>query len=75
MVASRENPEAIDTVTQALANYLRFLLRPAATLEPLAREIDALEQYLTVQAARFGDGLITRIDCDLDVRGVPVPPV
>ena len=75
IVASRENPEAIDTVTQALANYLRFLLRPAATLEPLAREIDALEQYLTVQAARFGDGLITRIDCDLDVRGVPVPPV
>lgn len=75
IVASRDNPEAIDTVTQALANYLRFLLRPAATLEPLAREIDALEQYLTVQAARFGDGLVTRIDCDLDVRGVPVPPV
>ena len=75
ILASRENPEAIDTVTQALANYLRFLLRPAATLEPLAREIDALEQYLTVQSVRFGDGLVTRIECDTDVRGVPVPPV
>jgi sensor histidine kinase YesM len=75
VVASRDDPEAIDTVTQALANYLRFLLQPSATLEPLSRELDALEQYLTVQAVRFGDGLVTRIDCDLDVRNVPVPPV
>ncbi|MCE9631447.1 MAG: histidine kinase [Planctomycetia bacterium] len=67
VVASRDDPEAIDTVTQALANYLRFLLQPAAPLEPLSRELDALEQYLTVQAMRFGDGLVTRIDCDLDV--------
>jgi sensor histidine kinase YesM len=75
VMACRDDPEAIDTVTQALANYLRFLLRPAATLEPLSRELDALEEYLTVQGVRFGDGLVTRIDCDLDVRGVLVPPV
>jgi sensor histidine kinase YesM len=75
VVASRDDPEAIDVVTQALANYLRFLLRPAATLEPLSREIDALEEYLTVQGVRFGDGLVTRIDCDLDVRRILVPPV
>lgn len=75
VMACRDDPAAIDTVTQALANYLRFLLRPAAALEPLSRELDALEEYLTVQAVRFGDGLVTRIDCDLDVRGVPVPPV
>ncbi len=75
VMASRDDPEAIDTVTQALANYLRFLLRPAATLEPLSRELDALEEYLTVQNVRFGDGLVTLIDCDLDVRGVAVPPV
>ena len=74
VVASRDDPEAIDVVTQALANYLRFLLRPAATLEPLSRELDALEEYLTVQGVRFGDGLVTRIDCDLDVRGILVPP-
>ncbi|MFM8951783.1 MAG: sensor histidine kinase [Planctomycetaceae bacterium] len=75
VMACRDDPEAIDTVTQALANYLRFLLRPAAALEPLAREIDALEEYLTVQSARFGDALATRIECDTDVRRVPVPPV
>ncbi len=75
IMASRDDPESIDTVTQALANYLRFLLRPAATLEPLSRELDALEEYLTVQGVRFGDGLVTRIECDLDARSVPVPPV
>lgn len=74
VLASRDDPEAIETVTQALANYLRFLLRPAARLEPLARELDALEQYLTVQGVRFGPALETKIDCDLDVRGVLVPP-
>jgi len=75
VMASRDDPEAIDTVTQALANYLRFLLRPTATLESLARELDALEEYLTVQGMRFGDGLVTRIECDTDARRVAVPPV
>lgn len=74
VLASRDDPEAIETVTQALAKYLRFLLRPAARLEPLFQELDALEQYLTVQGVRFGSALETRIDCDLDVRGVLVPP-
>jgi hypothetical protein len=75
VLACRADPEAIETVTQALSKYLRFLLRPAAALEPLSRELDALEHYLTVQSMRFGAGLVTRIDCDLDVRHVPVPPV
>jgi sensor histidine kinase YesM len=75
VMACRDDPQAIDTVTQALANYLRFLLRPAATLEPLGRELDALEEYLTVQGMRFGAGLETTIDCDLEARGVQVPPV
>jgi LytS/YehU family sensor histidine kinase len=74
VLASRDDPEAIETVTQALAKYLRFLLRPAARLEPLSQELEAMEQYLTVQGMRFGAALETRIDCDLDVRGVLVPP-
>ncbi len=73
--ACRDDPEAIATLTQSLADYLRFLLRPAATLEPLARELDALEEYLTIQQMRFGDGLESRIECDSAARGVAVPPV
>ena len=73
--ACRDDPEAITTLTQSLSAYLRFVIQPAAPLEPLARELEALEDYLTIQGVRFGDGLETRIDCDFDVRGVRVPPM
>ncbi|NBW96479.1 MAG: hypothetical protein EBR28_07040 [Planctomycetia bacterium] len=73
--ACRDDPEAITTLTQALSGYLRFVIQPAAPLEPLARELEALEDYLTIQGMRFGAGLETRIDCDFDVRGVRVPPM
>ena len=75
VLASRDDPAAIETVTQALADYLRFLLRPAAPLEPLGRELDGMEQYLTVQSIRFGAALVTEIDCEEQVRGLLVPPV
>ena len=75
ILACKDDPEAIEDVTQALAKYLRFLLRPSGTLEPLGREIDALEEYLTIQSIRFGDQLVCRIDCDTDIRRIPVLPV
>ena len=75
VLACKHDPDAIEAVTQALAKYLRFLLRPVGALEPLGREIDALEQYLTIQSFRFGDRLVCRIDCDTDVRRIPVLPV
>jgi len=75
VIACRHDPDAIETLTQALANYLRGLVQPAAALEPLARELDSLEEYLTIQAVRYGDGLVTRIDCDAAARMVPVPPL
>lgn len=75
ILACKDDPDAVESVTQSLAKYLRFLLRPADTLEPLGREIDALEDYLTVQAARFGDKLVCRIDCEADIRRIPVLPV
>lgn len=75
VIACRHDPDAIETLTQALANYLRGLVQPAAALEPLAHELDSLEEYLTIQAVRYGDSLVTRIDCDTAARMVPVPPL
>lgn len=74
ILACKHSPEDIEVITQSLAEYLRFLLRPVATLEPLGREIDALEHYLTIQSFRFGDRLSCRIDCDTDIRRIPVLP-
>lgn len=75
ILACKNDPEAIETVTHSLGNYLRFLLRQSDTLEPLGREIDSLEEYLTIQSFRFGDRLVCRIDCDADIRHIPVIPM
>ena len=75
ILACKHDPDAIETVTHSLATYLRFLLRPSEALEPLGREIDALEEYLTIQSYRFGEKLSCRIECDADIRQIPVLPM
>ncbi|RYD26042.1 MAG: hypothetical protein EOP87_23380 [Verrucomicrobiaceae bacterium] len=75
VVASKDNPVAVEEVTQGLADYLRFLLKDTRPLEPLSREIDALEKYLTIQAPHFGEKLVCRIQCEKAARGVMVPPM
>jgi len=75
VVASKHDPEAVESVTRDLADYLRFTLAEARTLEPLSRELQALEQYLGVQQARFGENLVCRIACDRAAHSVLVPPM
>ena len=75
VVASKDDPEAVESVTRDLADYLRFTLGEARTFEPLARELQALEKYLAVQAARFGENLVCRVAYDRAAYGVYVPPM
>ncbi|MBU6222405.1 MAG: histidine kinase [Planctomycetes bacterium] len=75
VVASKHDPEAVETVTRNLADYLRFTLGEARTFEPLSRELQALEKYLGVQQARFGENLICRITCDRAAHSMLVPPM
>jgi two-component system LytT family sensor kinase len=75
-VVSHENcPPDVAQVTQDLADFLRSALRESRLLEPLSRELQALEKYLAVQQARFGAGLTCRIVCDRRARAVLVPPM
>lgn len=73
--ASKNDPELVENVTRDLADYLRFTLGEARTLEPLSRELQALEKYLGIQQARFGDNLNCRILCDRVAHSVLVPPM
>ena len=75
VAASKNDPAAVEQVTQDLSEYLRFALREAGTLEPLSRELDALEKYLAVQQRRFGDNLVCRITADRAAPRVLVPPM
>jgi len=75
-VANRkDDPEAVDRVIRDLADYLRFTLGEARPLEPLSRELQALQKYLAIQHARFGDNLVCRFSCDRAAHAVIVPPM
>lgn len=73
--ASANDPAATADVTQNLADYLRFTLQPTRPLEPLSRELEALDLYFEIQRARFQGGL----DCSMSVSqaalNVSVPPM
>ena len=73
--ANSHHPQAVEKVTQDLADFLRFTLRDAGALEPLSRELHALESYLSVQQSRFGNRLQCSLDCDPASHAIPVPPM
>ena len=75
VLACRHDPEAVANVTIGLSEHLRFCLSRQGVIEPLSREIDALEHYLAVQRARFGKALDCRIECTEEAREALVPPV
>ena len=75
VIASKDDPAVVERVSQDLSDYLRFVLSEARTLEPLSRELQALETYLAVQHARFGDNLVCRVGADRVAQGVLVPPM
>lgn len=75
VLACRHDAEAVASVTIGLSEHLRSCLSRQRTLEPLAREIEALGHYLTVQRVRFGERLDCRITCSPEAGGLRVPPV
>lgn len=75
VLACRHDPAGVAAVTESLGAYLHFTLEETRPLEPLARELDALEKYLTVESSHFRENLICRIQCDAATRAVMVPPM
>jgi LytS/YehU family sensor histidine kinase len=74
LLSKEQNPEALQ-MTQHLAEYLRFSMTKSQRLEPLGRELGALEDYLAVQRSRFGGDLECSIDCETAARSVLAPPM
>lgn len=75
VLATKDDPDAVESVIRDLADYLRFVLGEARTLEPLSRELHALEKYLGVQQSRFGSNLTCSVTCDRAALAVLVPPM
>lgn len=75
VMGSLESKHQAREIVQNLADFLRFSLVEARSLEPLGRELDALESYLGLQQVRFQDGLQCRIEASPAALRVLVPPM
>lgn len=68
-------PRAQEMLTR-LANVLRHSLRPDKEhTVPLAQEVEAVADYLALEAVRFEERLRVKMAIDRDVEQFPVPPM
>jgi two-component system LytT family sensor kinase len=65
-------PEKARWILVKLASILRRLLRGGEDFVPLSREIEFIEDYLSLEVARFGPEKLA-IEKDLDPRSLDVP--
>ena len=73
ILAVADEPQHVEEITHALADYLRFSLTQGSALHPLAEELDALESYLRVEKIRFEEQLEYSMVADERARRHPVP--
>ncbi len=73
LIVTRRNEDA-EQLTEKLSSFLRSSLAcDPAELVPLAEELALIEEYLDIEAVRFGDRLNVSVDCEDDACDVPVP--
>jgi len=73
-----EDPTLAEATLERLADLFRYALDSSTTrVVPLSRELEIVEDYLQVQAVRFGDRLSWTLDVDpeLDLAAAQVPPL
>jgi LytS/YehU family sensor histidine kinase len=74
VMAVSDDKEKVETLTQSLADYLRFSLSKSDEDQaPLGEELDALENYLHVEKVRFGANLVCQIDANQETRSLKTP--
>ena len=73
MIVTGRNREA-EEMTDRLSSFLRASLSSDPTeLVPLETELALIEEYLEIEAIRFGDRLAIQIPCTTKAGEVPVP--
>ncbi len=74
VMAVSNDKDKVETLTQSLADYLRFSLSKSDEDQaPLGEELNALDNYLHVEKVRFGANLVCRIDANQETRSLKTP--
>ena len=68
-----EDPAMVEMLVHAMAQYLRFSLTRREGNAPLGEEIDAIENYLRIEKARFEETLQYTVTATPEARLVPAP--
>jgi LytS/YehU family sensor histidine kinase len=74
IIAEASDSQKVRAITQSLADFLRFSLKQREGVEPLERELAALENYLLVQKIRFETDLEYHIDTEPRAALCSAPP-
>lgn len=69
----RTNPQMARVMIVKLSTILRKLLRKHDNLTPLREELEFIENYLSIEVARFGDSLRFEKDVDSQTLDMLVP--
>lgn len=68
------DPDAAVSMVLELADYLRYSLEHRnSSIIPLAAEIDAMNAYLKIEQARFGEQMLMRVKAEEDARHRSIP--
>lgn len=73
LIVTRRNDDA-EQMTDKLSSFLRSsLATDPAALVPLAEELSLIEEYLDIEAVRFGDRLNATVECEPEASEALVP--
>ena len=71
-----DDPDLAEATLERLSSLFRYALEGArAAAVPIERELAVCEDYLEIQAARFGDRFSWRIELDPRARGAAIAPL
>ncbi len=73
MTVNKGDNTSAEAALVSLGHVFRYQVDQANDLVPIGKELEFVEQYLRIQALRFGDLLEVQIDADDDVGEVLVP--
>jgi len=70
------NPEKAQEMVISLSEFLRYSIKPNEDkLIPLKVELEAINQFISIEKVRFGERLFVEIHCDDDCATHLVPPL
>lgn len=72
-MANLEHATVTGDMVVRLANFFRYTLETDDSLVTLARELDLLRDYISLQEMRFGERISFEMDCDPQCMSIPIP--